>query len=126
MKRLLKVVMALMMCLSLAACSNNKGADASKTETSVADAALCPLHIDTEGLGQIAYAEEGKTPEFDDEYPAQSAMVKVAEGSKYVLAAKADEGFKFKKWTLDGKDYSTEDTITVEVTAEMKFVAVFE
>ena len=84
------------------------------------------LKINTEGLGQIAYAPEGEEPEFDDEYPAQSAQLNLPEAGTYVLAAKADEGWKFVKWTKDGADYSTDAEITVEFTENADFVAVFE
>ena len=84
------------------------------------------ITINTEGLGQIAYAPEGEEPEFDDEYPAQSAQLNLPEAGTYVLAAKADEGWKFVKWTKDGADYSTDAEITVEFTENADFVAVFE
>ena len=81
------------------------------------------ITINTEGLGQIAYAPEGEEPEFDDEYPAQSAQLNLPEAGTYVLAAKADEGWKFVKWTKDGADYSTDAEITVEFTENADFVA---
>ena len=84
------------------------------------------ITINTEGLGQIAYAPEGEEPEFDDEYPAQSAQLNLPEAGTYILAAKADEGWKFVKWTKDGADYSTDAEITVEFTENADFVAVFE
>lgn len=82
--------------------------------------------INTDGLGEIAYAEEGQEPEFDDEYPAQSTQLNVAEPTTYVLAARPDEGYKFVKWTKDGEDYSEEDKITVTVDADVEYRAVFE
>lgn len=84
-------------------------------------------HINTEGMGQIAYALEGEEPEFDDEYPAQSALLNLEGPETYVFAAKADEGSKFVKWTKDGEDYSTDAQITVTLEeGETEFIAVFE
>jgi hypothetical protein len=84
------------------------------------------IYINTVGQGQIAYAEEGETIEFDEEYPAQSAQINLAEPATYVLAAKAEEGSEFVKWTKDGEDFSTEEQITVELTETTEFIAVFE
>lgn len=84
------------------------------------------LMINTEGLGFIAYGPEDETVEFEEEYPDQSAAVNVAEPTNYVIKAKADEGWKFVKWTKDGEDFSEEPEITVEVTGDVEYRAVFE
>ena len=76
-------------------------------------------------MGQIAYASEGEQPEFNDEYPAQTAQINLAEAETYVLAAKADADWQFEKWTKDGQDYSTDAEITVELSESADFVAVF-
>ena len=64
--------------------------------------------------------------EFNDEAPTQSATENVANPAKYVIKAKPDEGWKFVKWTKDGKDFSTDAEITVEVSADVEYIAVFE
>ena len=84
------------------------------------------LKINTEGLGQIAYAPEGEAPEFDDEYPAQSAVQNLEAAATFVLGAKAEDGWKFVKWTKDGADFSTDEQITVEVTEDVEYIAVFD
>ena len=85
------------------------------------------VNINTEGMGQIAYAKEGEALAFDDEFPAQSAQLNLEGPETYQLAAKADEGWEFVKWTRDGADYSTDAQITVEFTEEhVEFIAVFE
>lgn len=58
------------------------------------------LSVNTEGQGQISIAEAGKTPEFNDEYPAQTAIEPAYIGlyDSFVIGAKADEGYKFVKW----------------------------
>ena len=84
------------------------------------------IMLNTEGLGQVAYAEEGGEPEFDDEYPAQSAQLSLIEGQTYVFAAKPDEGWKFVKWTKDGADFSTDEQITVPITEDAEYVAIFD
>lgn len=82
--------------------------------------------INTEGLGQIAYAEEGSELIYADNMPAQSAQISLAEPKTYVLGAKADEGWKFVKWTKDGEDFSEEEQVTVELDSPATFVAVFD
>lgn len=84
------------------------------------------LRINTEGMGQIAYAEEGGSLEFDNEFPKQSAEISPQETSVYVLGAKADEGWQFVKWTKDGEDFSTDEQITVDVEKTTEYIAVFE
>ena len=65
--------------------------------------------INTEGLGQVARAEDGRTLTFDDEYPLQSTADHLKDGTKLVIAAKADDDWNFVKWTLNGEDYSTDE-----------------
>lgn len=84
------------------------------------------LKINTEGLGSVAYGPEGSKVEFNNEAPTQSATENVASPTKYVIKAKPDEGWKFAKWTKDGKDFSTDAEITVEVSADVEYIAVFE
>lgn len=81
--------------------------------------------VNTKGDGAIAYAKEGEEPEFDEEYPSQSAYIGLAEAETYVFAARPEEGWKFVKWTLNGNDYSTDEKITVNITEDSEFVAVF-
>ena len=85
------------------------------------------LKINTEGLGQVKYFvnEENKT-EFNDEYPTQSAATKVEENTKVVVEAKPNEGWKFVKWTKDGKKYSTDSKVELTVKKDIELVAVFE
>lgn len=96
------------------------------TPVAVPDAKVF-VTINTEGMGQITYAPEGETLEFDDEYPAQSAQLNLEGPATYVFGAKADDGWKFVKWTKDGADFSTDEQITVDLTeGEAEFIAVFE
>ena len=84
------------------------------------------LRLNTEGLGQVAYAGEGEELQFDDEYPAQSAYWNLLAPETVTIGAKADEGWKFVKWTRDGEDFTTEAQFTVEVAEAVEYVAVFE
>jgi len=81
--------------------------------------------VNIERDGQIAYAQGEAEPEFDDEFPSQTAYIGLEKAEVYTFAAKPDEGYKFMKWTNYGEDYSTEPIITVEVTENMELVAVF-
>ena len=85
------------------------------------------VQINTEGMGEIAYAPEGEEPVFEEDYPYQSAQINLAEPATYKIVARTTEdGWKFVKWTKDGKDYSTDAEITVELSESADFVAVFE
>ena len=46
---------------------------------------------------------------FDDEYPLQSTADHLKDGTKLVIAAKADDDWNFVKWTLNGEDDSTDE-----------------
>ena len=89
---------------------------------------LATLQINIDGLGEIAYAPEGEEPEFDEEFPTQSAVVNIVEGqpTTYTIAQKAADDYEFVKWTKNGEDFSTDETITVEVTEDVEYRAVFE
>lgn len=84
------------------------------------------LKVNTEGLGTIAVGPEGETVEFEEDFPNQSTVINVTEPTKYILRAKADEGYKFVKWTKDGEDFSEEADITVDVDSDVEYIAVFE
>lgn len=84
------------------------------------------LKVNTEGLGQIKIVAEDEEVEFSDDYPTQSAFENTEAGTKFKVGAKADDGWKFVKWTLDGSDYSEEEILTIEVDKDMELIAVFE
>ena len=83
------------------------------------------VNIRTAGFGQIAYAEGAGTPEFDDEFPAQSAYIGLEAPATYTFAAKPNEGYKFIRWTKNGRDYVSEPQISIEITEDTELVAVF-
>lgn len=85
------------------------------------------LTINVDGVGEVAYAEGEGEPEFDDEYSITSHYINMAEPGTYTLGARtSEENYEFVKWTLNGEDYSEEPQITVEITEDSDFVAVFE
>ena len=84
------------------------------------------ITINIEGFGRIAYALEGEELELDDEYPFQSAAINIAEPTVYQIGAKADDGWKFVKWTKDGEDFTTEPVFTITLEEDADFIAVFE
>lgn len=84
------------------------------------------LKINTEGVGSFAYGHEGEEVEFDDEFPTQSAAENLTEPTTFVIKAKPEEGWKFVKWTKNGEDFSTEPEITVEVSEDVEYIAVFD
>ena len=84
------------------------------------------LEVHTEGMGEFAVAEAGATPEFDPDFPKQDFTLHLSQPETRVLLAKADDGWKFVKWTKDGADFSKEAQITVELSENVSYTAVFE
>ena len=82
--------------------------------------------VNTEGWGNVDYAEGEKAPEIDTEYPSQSAQVNLAEPAAYTFVAWPQAGNVFVKWTKNGEDYSTEAMITELLEESADYVAVFE
>jgi len=84
------------------------------------------ITVNTEGWGNIEYAEGESTPEIDEEYPYQSAQINLADPATYTLLAWPQAGNVFVKWTKNGEDFSAEPQITVLLDESADFVAVFE
>ncbi len=84
------------------------------------------VSINVEGSGNIEYAPGTEAPEIDRDYPYQSAQVNLAEPETYTLAAWPNAGSRFVKWTKNGEDLSTEDTVTVLLDESADIIAVFE
>lgn len=84
------------------------------------------ININIEGLGRIAYAEEGGELELDDEYPYQSAVINLEGPAVYEFGAKPDDGWRFVKWTKNGEDFSTEPILTVTLDESADYLAIFE
>ena len=87
---------------------------------------IATLKINTDGIGTIAYGPEGEDIEFDEEFPEQSILVNLTEPQTYVIKANPGDGWKFVKWTKDGEDFSEEQEITVDVSEDVEYRAVFE
>ncbi|MBQ6439932.1 MAG: hypothetical protein IJJ06_07290 [Mogibacterium sp.] len=130
MKKLFYLLLVAILVMGLAACSSSQNAGIDSAE--VSDAAeesyevIATLMINTEGMGIIAYGLEGEDVEFDEDFPNQSTVVNLTEPGTYVIKAKPDDGWKFIKWTKDGADFSEDPDITVEVTENVEYIAVFD
>lgn len=83
------------------------------------------VRVNTEGFGQIARTD-GEDLKFNDEYPVQSSVDHIADGTKLLIGAKAADGWKFVKWTMNGKDFSDEAVIRYIIHEDVEFVAVFD
>ncbi len=114
--------------MGLAACggSQNASVDTGDAVDEESYEVIATLQINTDGMGAIAYGIAGEDVEFDENYPKQSAVVNLTEPDTYMIKAKPDDGWKFVKWTKDGEDFSEETDITVEVTADVEYIAVFD
>ena len=81
--------------------------------------------INIDGLGRITYAYEEEELSYDKDDMSQSCYVPYI--GTYKVGAKADDGWKFVKWTKNGEDYSTNPEITVTLEEEnFELVAVFD
>ena len=138
-KAILASVATFALAVTLVACggANSATTDTAATETTTEEGAsseskttpavsTTSVTINTEGMGQIAWAYEGEKVEFDKDFPFQSAVINDASGKKITMAAKANKGWKFAKWTKDGKDFSTDEKVEVDVDGTAAYVAVFE
>ena len=85
------------------------------------------LKLNTSGLGQVSYyIDEDNKIEFDDEYPNQSTYTTFEGTVTVTIDAKADEGWKFIKWTKDEKDYSKDSKLDITISEDTELVAVFD
>ena len=82
--------------------------------------------INTEGMGNIDWAEGEEAPEIDPDFPFQSAYIGLAEAKVHTFVAWPQAGSVFVKWTKNGEDFSTEPQITVMLDESADFIAVFE
>ena len=80
------------------------------------------------GQGQIAGTEDGTMPEFDPDYPMQTAAYNLPKGTVIKLSAKADEGSKFLFWMDEetGEIYSDQPDIAVELDKALSLEAFFD
>ena len=88
--------------------------------------ATITVTINTEGRGSIAYAEGENAPEFDPDYPFQSAWINLAEPAVHTIEARPGVGSVFVKWTKNGEDFSAEPQFTLLLEESADFIAVFE
>lgn len=82
--------------------------------------------VNVEGWGNIDYAPGEIAPEFDPQYPFQSAVINLAEPEVHTFAAWPVEGWKFVCWTKNGEPFSTEPQITLLLDESADYIAVFE
>ena len=122
MKKAFALLIGIIILFSFAACGSSED-DASADGASAGD--MIVLSINTDGMGQIAYAHEGEELIFNDEFPVQSAQENLTEPTTFVLSARPVEDWQFETWTKDGEDDSTDEEITVDVDASAEYIAYF-
>ncbi|MBR2801537.1 MAG: hypothetical protein IKE21_02930 [Erysipelotrichaceae bacterium] len=128
MKKNLKYIAVLLTVLFLlTGCSSPSSALPSEAPAETMDTSnMILVKVNTEGVGEIAAAVDGTEPEFDEEYPFTSFGSMVEPGTELKASARTKEpGWRFVKWTANGVDLSTEETITVPVNEEVEYVAHF-
>ena len=121
MKRTLSLMLVLVMILALGACGKNAAEPAGSEAED-----LVTIMVNIKGVdGNVAISDDGTEPELDPEFPAQSAYMNVEKGTVVKILAEPEEGYHFFKWTVDGKEYSTEPLITVTAEEDTEFIAEF-
>jgi len=112
--------------LALTGCKKNKTdiTDPAALEAEEAQPVLIQVNVEGDG-GQIASAQEGEEPEFNDRHPMQSIALNIDKDETAVLAAKEDEGYKFIAWKKDGEKYAQSPQITITALEDAEYVAVF-
>lgn len=142
MKTKFSILLAACVALSLAACGGSKqesksseteaqtqasSQESGETESVIStDLQDIAITINTDGFGNIAYAEGEETPEVDPETPYQSAQINLEAPATYTILAWPDAGNRFVKWTKNGEDFSADAQITVQLEESAEFIAVFE
>ena len=112
----------------LSSCGHKKVInDKNDSETQiVVDDSLYPFYIKTNGIGQVAYSNDGGDVVFDEENPTTAITLNISGENEYTISAKGREGYHFVKWTKDGEDYSFDNEIDVTVNQTTVFTAYFE
>ena len=116
------------MALSLVGCGNSSSTELTSGSTQ-SSTEIYTVNVNASSGGMVAYASEGAELKFDKDFPVQSLQFPGIEGQKFVLEAKVDpsrEGKQFIKWKKDGSDYSTDAKITITVSGNAEYYAVFE
>ena len=131
MKKAFIVLLVLVMAFTFAGCKNKvPGMSRPKPvqilPKELSDPSGPALIVDTDGNGIVARSVEGNKPVFEEEHPAQHTADRVVKGTKMVVEAKPFDGYKFKKWTVNDKDYSTDTQITVTVDKDLNIMAYFD
>ncbi len=114
MKKLLLVLLMGVLVLGLTGCKKEEKKTTYKVSAT------------TEGMGQIAYTEDGGVLSFSDENPIQSLQLDIEENTLLVFDAGPDEGNHFVRWLVDGEEYTTELQMNIRIDKNMEIVAVFE
>lgn len=83
------------------------------------------ITINTEGGGTFTAVSENREDMQTEDY-VTSFMVYLSKPEVFTLAAKPDEGWVFVKWMKDGKDFSTEETVSAEFSETAEYTAVFD
>ena len=82
------------------------------------------LTVNTWQSGYIDIAEENEELSYDEKF--SNAARNNAEIKTYKVGAKAEDGYRFVKWTLNGENYSTEPILNIKVDRNIDLVAVFK
>ena len=98
------------------------------------------LYVNTDGAGTFTCVEAGNEgsdetgkegsnedgTESGAEETLSSVRFELTSPKTYVITAKAEDGWYFDRWMLNGAEYSNEAQITVEVRENTELLAVFE
>lgn len=95
-----------------------------KKQESLTDTVL--VKIETEGMGQIAYALENEKLIFDDKNPTSAAYMNITKGSKVTIGAKKQyDEFEFERWNMNGELLTNDPETTITIDSDTELIAVF-
>lgn len=141
MKKRVAILLAVVLTLALAACKKPVNVNWSRTgpvEDADGNYLTVAASEDEENPGWMVWCmlgeethgwyiqQEGEALVFDEESPAQVIRFNLSDAGSCQFGARADEGWQFVKWIMNGKDFSADEEIAVEITESKSLVAVFE
>ena len=118
MKKTLMLMLAL-----LAVCALMTGCKGKDTQP---DAGEVVIKINTDGQGAFDFTTDGNEPVIDMNKPITSSTAHVLKGTKVIILAAPQEGWKFVEWDKGDTFFSKEARITVQIYEDEEYVAVFE
>jgi len=114
MKKIISLMLALLtVCVLFTGCGAKKDPDA------------FTVKIKVDGKGSFEFTTDGSEPKIDPNRLTTEADAQVARGTKVNIVAQPEAPWVFVKWNKDGVYFSEDPKISVNVTEDVEFEAIF-